>query len=592
MFGRAEKENNPLSGGWLIFLRRFFNMKKKTIFTVLCVVLGFWFLVSILFEQADMVQTNNQLDNQNQKDENDRTQVQQLQQNLMQREEQLREWENRLAALQSQISQQLSALNEKKQQFEELTKQKLDQQPLELPSIPKAPAKPASGFGADLEKQAAVKEAFLFAWNGYTTHVWGTDELHPVSGTSQNWLGLGLTIIDSLDTLWIMDLKDEFKRGRDWVAESLHFNKNTYISFFETTIRVLGGLLSAYDLSGDSVFLTKAKDLGTRFLPVFDTPSGIPYCSVNLETGGVQNPSWTGGASILSEVGTVQLEFVYLSKKTGDSRFAEKALKVYDTLDKARKHSGLYSVYVSPQTGEFTREHITLGALGDSFYEYLLKLWLLKGKNDPQYRRMYDEAMDNVVKHLVKKSSPNELTYIAELIGGRIENKMDHLVCFAGAMFALGSLDSINAERDMLIGSELTKTCYEMYHRMATGISPEIVRFEGDNDFIAPHGAKHYLLRPEAAESMFVLWRLTHDPIFRTMGWEMFQAINKYCRAQYGFSGIRDVTTTSVSFDNLQQSFFLAETLKYFYLLFSDDDLIPLDKYVFNTEAHPLSVLS
>jgi len=588
MFGRAEKENNPLSGGWLIFLKRFFNMKKKTIFTVLCVVLGFWFLVSILFEQADMAQTNNQLD----RVDNDKIQLQQLQQNLAQREEQLREWENRLAALQSQISQQLRALEQKSQEFEELSKQKLDQEPLKLPSVPKAPAKQQSGFGADLEKQAAVKDAFLFAWNGYTSRVWGTDELQPVTGTSQNWLGLGLTIIDSLDTLWIMDLKDEFNRGKDWVAANLHFNKNAYISFFETTIRVLGGLLSAYDLSGEKVFLTKAEDLGKRFLPVFNTASGIPYCTINLETGGAQNPGWTGGASILSEVGTVQLEFVYLSAKTGNPEFAEKALKVYDRLDKTKKHSGLYSVYVSTQTGEFTREHITLGALGDSFYEYLLKLWLLKGKQDAQYRRMYDEAADNIVKHLVKKSNPSGLTYIAELIGGRIDPKMDHLVCFAGAMFALGSLDSDNAERDMLVGSELTKTCYQMYHRMATGISPELVRFEGDDDFIAPHGARHYLLRPEAAESMFVLWRLTHDPIYRTMGWEMFQAINKYCRAQYGFSGIRDVTTTDVAFDNLQQSFFLAETLKYFYLLFSDDNLIPLDKYVFNTEAHPLSVLS
>lgn len=99
-------------------------------------------------------------------------------------------------------------------------------------------------------------------------------------------------------------------------------------------------------------------------------------------------------------------------------------------------------------------EHITLGALGDSFYEYLLKLWILKGKpNNSEYRRMYDSAMDNVYTHLVKKSTPNQLTYIAEMIGGRIDPKMDHLVCFAGAMFALGSFDSPNPERDMLVGS-------------------------------------------------------------------------------------------------------------------------------------------
>jgi len=167
---------------------------------------------------------------------------------------------------------------------------------------------------------------------------------------------------------------------------------------------------------------------------------------------------------------------------------------------------------------------------------------------------------------------------------------MDHLVCFAGAMYALGAQGD-TAEQHMKLGKDIAITCNEMYNRTATGIAPEIVKFEGSHDFIVPMDAKHYLLRPETVETFFVMWRLTHNPIYREMGWNAFKAINKYCRTTFGFSGIRDVTTTTIIYDDLQQSFFLAETLKYLYLLFSEDSLIPLDSYVFNTEAHPLGIL-
>jgi len=204
---------------------------------------------------------------------------------------------------------------------------------------------------------------------------------------------------------------------------------------------------------------------------------------------------------------------------------------------------------------------------------------------------MYDSATESVIQHLVKRSTPNGLLYIAELVNDQIQKKMDHLVCFAGGMFYLGARPP-HAAKHYEVGKELTKTCNQMYNRTATGIGAEVVRFEGDNDFNIPQDAKHYLLRPETVESFFVLWRISHDPMWREMGWNAFQAINKYCRIPGGFSGIRDVTSTRVMHDDLQQSFFMAETLKYLYLLFSEDSLIPLDKFVFNTEAHPLGVIN
>jgi len=259
-------------------------------------------------------------------------------------------------------------------------------------------------------------------------------------------------------------------------------------------------------------------------------------------------------------------------------------------LDEIPKDNGHYYLYVrNHPPGWAGQQHSSLGALGDSFYEYLIKLWLMTGKKVPGYRRMYDKAIDAVTSSMIFQSSPNKLTYLAELQNGRPNHKMDHLACFAGGMYALGD-QGLRGGKDLLIGGEITKTCHEFYARTATGIAPEYVTF-GGNDFSVGINGQHNLLRPETVESYFVMWRMTHDQKYREWGWEAFQAWEKYARLETGYSGIRDVTTTQyVSHDDLQQTFFMAETLKYLFLLFSDDTVIPLDKYVFNTEAHPLAV--
>eukprot|EP01112_Ceratiomyxa_fruticulosa_P004351 TRINITY_DN1486_c0_g2_i10.p1 TRINITY_DN1486_c0_g2~~TRINITY_DN1486_c0_g2_i10.p1 ORF type:complete len:541 (-),score=118.09 TRINITY_DN1486_c0_g2_i10:163-1785(-) len=445
-------------------------------------------------------------------------------------------------------------------------------------------------------RREAVKEAFLHCWNAYKKYAWGKDELKPLSHTPTTWMRMGLTIVDSLDTIYLMDLKDEFKLARDWVASELRFDTPDSISFFETTIRIVGGLESAYDLSKDKVFLDKANELTKKMLPAFDTRTGIPRVTINILNGHSSNPDWNGRSSVLSEAGTIQMEYAYLSQHTGNPEFRQKAFRVIESLNEIPRHpSGLYPVYVNPESGTFSRSLITLGALGDSFYEYLLKVWLLTGKKEKLFQQMYLDTTKAIQDKLIKYSTPSNLMYIAELEGGTID-KMDHLVCFAGGMFALGAHhkimgDNVELQNEhMRIGKEITKTCHEMYKRQESGLAPELVRFYPNSD-MRP-GANHYILRPETVESFFVLYRLTGDPIYQEWGWEAFQAMVKHCKAEEGYSGIRDVTSQNPDKDDLQQSFFMAETLKYLYLLFSPTDLIPLDKYVFNTEAHPLSIFS
>jgi mannosyl-oligosaccharide alpha-1,2-mannosidase len=444
-------------------------------------------------------------------------------------------------------------------------------------------------------RQQSVKEGFLHAWNNYKRYAWGKDELEPVTKRGKDWLGLAATIIDSLDTLWIMGLKSDFDEAREYVATRMSFDIQRSVSVFETCIRDLGGLLAAYELSRDPMFLVKAEDLGWRLLKAFDTPSGLPYATINLKTGRGSSPSWTGGASILSEMGTMQLEFTYLAHHTGKPELAARVNDVFRKLDKLHKpKSGLYPLFLDVNSGRFRGQQVSTGALGDSFYEYLVKMWLFTGKSAPGFRRMYDEAATGIATQLVQHSTPSNLAYVAELNqGGAIHHKMDELVCFIGGMYALGAAGGPNAERDLQLGRDLTETCYQFWHRQPTGIAPELVTFSGGRDFAPGSRAHHYLLRPETVESLFVLYRVTGDVRYQEQGWEIWQAINKHCRTPDGFSGIRDVTNANnPQWDNTQQSFFLAETLKYLYLLFSPVDLIPLDQYVFNTEAHVLGIIN
>ncbi|EMG46730.1 Mannosyl-oligosaccharide 1,2-alpha-mannosidase [Candida maltosa Xu316] len=469
--------------------------------------------------------------------------------------------------------------------------------------------------------QNEVRQAMLDSWHTYEKYGWGYDIYHPIKQTGEN-MGpkpLGWMIVDSIDTLMLMDCPDEVSRARDWIKNDLDYAFDYEVNTFETTIRMLGGLLSAFHLSnGDDVYLDRAVQLANSLNGAYDTPSGIPYSSVNLKTGkGIKN-HMDNGASSTAEVGTLQLEMKYLAKLTGEVLWWNSAEKVMQVLEANKPTDGLVPIYVNPDTGKYQGRIIRLGSRGDSYYEYLLKQYLQTNKQEPVYWDMYRESVDGVKKHLVRKSSPSGLAFIGELnkgINGGFSPKMDHLVCFYGGLLALGATDGLtleeakklktwNEERasDFKLGEELTYTCYKMYHDVdPTGLSPEIVVFNEDStkdkDFIIKPMDRHNLQRPETVESLFYLYRLTGDKKYREMGYEIFQNFMKHTKVvndegEVSFSSIYDVTSlngnNTPKFKDNTESFWWAETLKYLYLLFDDTNKIPLDQYVFNTEAHPL----
>ncbi|CAG7734641.1 unnamed protein product [Allacma fusca] len=452
-------------------------------------------------------------------------------------------------------------------------------------------------------KRDFIKMMMKDSWDNYVRFAWGANELKPFSQTWQNGhifgsRSIGATIIDALDTLHIMGMTDEYKKARNWVEKSFDLSRISWVpwgqmaSLFEINIRIIGGLLSAYALTGDTLFAEKAYEVGKMILPAFDTPSGIPYNKINPTTGVIYESKIVS----LAALGTFHLEFVYLSEITGDPVFAKKVSKIRENMKRVKKPRGLYPKKVSIKTGQFKSESVTIGSGSDSFYEYLLKSWIQT--QDTEARKMYDEAMDALIENLMFTSKPSHLVYFGDSWGTTfVDHTFSHLACFAGGMFALGSFteptSGAKRKRDMKIGENITYTCRQSYVRSKTGIGPENFYF---NDQVEAMGInpedKVYLLRPEVIESYFLLYRLTKDPKYRQWGWEAALAIQKYCSAGAGrgYSGITDVYAENPEQDDVQQTFFLAETLKYLYLLFSESDVINLNNWVFNTEGHPLPI--
>ncbi|PVZ99807.1 hypothetical protein BB558_004164 [Smittium angustum] len=464
-------------------------------------------------------------------------------------------------------------------------------------------------------KSQAVKNAMAHAWNGYSTYAFGKDELLPVTnGWKNNWGGWGVTLIDSLDTLYIMDMHDDFKKARDFV-ETIDFSKTVgvdSISFFETTIRVLGGLISAYDLSNDKIFLKKAVEIADILLIAFDQNSGIPYKKIDVNN----KKAIYGYGTSIAEIGSFQLEFMRLYNLTGNIEYHKKSQHVIDFIDKSEVPiSGLYPKLVNITSGQL-EGILTLGGDADSFYEYLLKLYIMHGKNGEQFRRMYEQSVDSIKEHMIYRSNKgSKLIFVSELYESTFapSGEMQHLACFLPGLLALGSKE-LNRPDDLKLAKELMKTCYYFYKGTKTGLSPEKVKFSFDSNEHS-WGSKskninivnrkpndepdfnivkaEYILRPEAVESLMILYRVTGDEIYREWGWIIFNSFEKHLKTPKAYSAFRDVSIDegASSKTDSMESFFLAETLKYLYMLFSPPDFYSLDEYVFNTEAHLFKIM-
>ncbi|CUG90926.1 glycoside hydrolase, putative [Bodo saltans] len=255
------------------------------------------------------------------------------------------------------------------------------------------------------DKQRRVVEGIRHAYVNYKKYAWGHDELAPLRKTYTDWSqghnsGIGLTAIESLDTMWLAGLYDEFHEVIEYLKSPMHtFSRHIEVGIFETTIRVLGGLLSAYELSGELILLDKAFDIGSRLFHCIEGRT-IPHASVYLDSGETSNPGWLGGSQSLAEVTTIQLEFKKLSVYTGDMKYDKATMEIMHRVLEHIPSTGLYSIYISMSNGSPASGQVTLGARGDSFYEYLAKQWALTNYTERWLEDAYRKVANGVVDHL------------------------------------------------------------------------------------------------------------------------------------------------------------------------------------------------
>ncbi|KAJ7074982.1 glycoside hydrolase family 47 protein [Mycena belliarum] len=481
-----------------------------------------------------------------------------------------------------------------------------------------------------------VRKAFMHAYKGYQAHALPSDELRPMTGEQiNNFHGWGVTMYDSLDTMWLMGLEDMFyDTVQDVAKATFSMAPGEHAHFFEVVIRYLGGLLSAYALSEDPRLLKLADDLGEKLLPAFDTPSGFPVYGVNTATGETIHGARDGEMVCLAEVFSNQMEFKYLAHITGKSKYykaTERPMRaVYGTEN--TMHDGLLATMWDVNTGKPNQTHFSASGRADSAYEYFLKQWLMTGQKVSKARDLYIRSANAILEHLLYVGPHRELLYVTDLKDGAPTHHFEHLACFLPGLLALGvhtpalGLTAGERERHTWAAHGLANLCAVVYSDTVTGLSPdnfvvdrwaEVERglwasrvdvWERAGRVGPPPGTADlpreaateargyspvtdaYLLRPEAVETFYIMWRTTGDVKWRERGWAVFVSLETYSRVKYGYTSIRYLDERRpYRFDDMP-SWFLAETLKYLFLLFTDEELVPLDKWVFNTEAHPLPV--
>jgi ER degradation enhancer, mannosidase alpha-like 2 len=430
---------------------------------------------------------------------------------------------------------------------------------------PQAANQPSISDPGPMAKQ--VRAEFLHAWNAYKQYAWGHDELKPLSKQHRDWYGASLymTPVDSLDTMILMGLNTEANDARELITQNLSFDQDVEVKNFEITIRLLGGLLSSYQLTGDKRLLGLAEDLGNRLLPAFNSPTGMPYVYVNLKTGKTR-----GAESNPAEIGTLLIEFGALSKLTGKSAFYDKAKNALVQLYSRRSKLGLVGSTINVETGQWidATSHISTGI--DSYYEYLLKASILF--NDKDCERMWKTSIEAANRYLADSSQSGLWYSQADMnTGKRTSTHYGALDAFFPALLARSG--------DLERARRLEESAYKIWTMFE--IEPEEIDY---SNFKIVHNG--YILRPEIAESAYYLHFYTRDPHYAEIASTLLGSLVRYCKTDTAYASLRKVESKEK--EDRMESFFLAETLKYLYLTFAPRETLDLNKVVLNTEGHPI----
>jgi mannosyl-oligosaccharide alpha-1,2-mannosidase len=418
-----------------------------------------------------------------------------------------------------------------------------------------------------------VRSEMRWAWRQYRQRAWGKDQIKPISGGFESFPlkdhHLGLSLIEALDTLWVMGLDDEFNDGVDWVKANLDFAVDGEVSVFETSIRLVGGLLSAWHACGDPVLLAKARDLADRLLPSFNaSPIGIPHRYINLRTGALR-----GRETNPAETGTFIPEFGFLSRATGDDRYRAAAKRALVSMFERRSKIGLLADSIDCMTGEWKSRRATIGPPSDSYYEYLWDGWDLLGDRD--CLRMYRACTAAILKHQAHWHSGGHIVFLDVDFetGKRLSWDQDELASFYGGLLAQGG-----ATRE---GAAYTRAWASVQRRF--GILPEELD-SSTGKAISVSNA----LRPELADAAFNLWLRDRGEEWRGIARDHYLAMKRWNKAPYGYATIADVTATPKLQSDHCPGYWWSEQMKYYYLIFADAPRFDYRRNYLSTEGNVL----
>jgi mannosyl-oligosaccharide alpha-1,2-mannosidase len=422
------------------------------------------------------------------------------------------------------------------------------------------------------------------------------DEIRPISGeVTDHFGGWAATLIDALDTLYIMGFEEEFTSAiRDIERIDFGYTDVDTLNVFETNIRHLGGLMAAFELSGDKRLLHKAKEVGEMLYHAFDTPNHMPITRWKFRAAGEGKPQVADEQVLLAEVGSLTMEFTRLSQLTGDPKWYDAVNRVTKLLEDQQdktKLPGMWPIVVNARQADFTQDTgFTLGSMADSTYEYFPKQYALLGGLSPTYRTLYEKSMTTASKNaLFRPSTPENsdmlMSGFVRVDGDKVslDPEMQHLACYTGGMFALGG-KLFQKEEHVKIGRKLANTCVWAYKASPAGIMPEVSHLlkcnskstcpwdealwhegiqsrtgesEKEKDPLKnianlrlPKGFtsiddRRYILRPEAIESVFIMYRITGEQQWQAAAWDMWTAIQRATDTDIGNSALVDVSAES-----------------------------------------------
>jgi hypothetical protein len=416
-----------------------------------------------------------------------------------------------------------------------------------------------------------VRTEFLTAWNAYRRLAFGRDELRPVSGTGSEFfipgVPLGLTIIESLGTLYLMELDSELSAGIDWISNNLNFDRDANMHVFETVIRLVGGLCSGHHATGNPVLLARARDLADRLLPAFNSPTGIPFRYVNLRTGAV-----TDEQTPLAEVGSNITEFGYLSQQTGDPKYFNASKRALRAVYDRRSSLNLVGTRINARTGAWSDTTAQIDPPVDSFFEDLHGAFALSG--DTEVFGWYRTLTDAILQRLPETVNGNLWFRQVDMNTGatRSRTQSELSAFYAGLLAQGGNLGE-----------------GERYHTSWTAVldrhrlPPESIDYTNLNAL-----STEYQLRPEYVDSALFLWLATGNEIYRTRAELMWNRQKTHCKVANGYTIVSNMTTTPTTKGDLTPGYWYAENMKYYYLLWSGTPRFDYQNNYLTTEGNVL----